>query len=79
MELSYIYVDSVTSRINKNDRCGISPYEILVREVLEVYKTIQNIALVLDYPPLLNTVTLLLKTLHALATGYREIKVKLSR
>lgn len=65
------YVDSVTPRINKN--------EILVRELLEVYKTIQNIAIVLDYPPLLNTVTLLLKTLYALAAEYREMKFKLSR
>lgn len=58
---------------------GIPPYELLVRGVLEIYKTIRDIAVALDYPPQLNDVTLLLKTLYTLAAGYREIKFKLSR
>lgn len=69
----------IHSLLNKNDslRNGIPPYQLLVWKAVEIYRTVHDIAL--DYQTQLYSVTVLLKTLYTLASGYRGINLKLTK
>lgn len=62
----------------RNSYHRLPPFELWVRELTPAPKTVQAIAITLNYPLELDR-NLLLKTSHTFITSHRNIKLELSR